>query len=356
MRIAYCWMGYSSYMASCWRALNAYEDVDLHIISCMFKNPGFKDNLIADLPHTRTTPQDLSLDALTSFLDDFQPDIMIVSGWKLPVYQRVVKAKKYAHIIKILAMDNPWEGSIRQYFGRLRHRNYFRRFKYISTPGERAAILAQVLGFSRQQNIPILYSVDDRNLTPIFERRMEDSYQWPKRFLYIGRYEHVKALDILTEAYSRYRSRVDSPWPLTCTGGGSLDHLLEDVEGIQNVGFTQPAELPELMLQHGVFVIASRYEPWGLVLPETACSGMPIVSSDACGPVTELIRPLYNGMIFPSEDIDALTDALVWIHDHYEDLPEMGRQSHLYALPFTATNWAKHWHYRFAQMMNSKHS
>ena len=37
-------------------------------------------------------------------------------------------------------------------------------------------------------------------------------------------------------------------------------------EGVSDIGFVQPSELPRVFLEHGAYVIASRYEPWGVAI------------------------------------------------------------------------------------------
>ena len=59
-----------------------------------------------------------------------------------------------------------------------------------------------------------------------------------------------------------------------------------------------------------VFVLPSEDEPWGLVINEAMCSGLPIVASERVGAAADLIQPGYNGFRFPPGDLPALTQAL----------------------------------------------
>jgi hypothetical protein len=54
----------------------------------------------------------------------------------------------------------------------------------------------------------------------------------------------------------------------------------------------------------------------------------------------ELIRPFYNGLVTPTGDMEALTKCLLWMHNHYAALPEMGRRSIGMAAPYSAEFWA----------------
>ena len=134
-----------------------------------------------------------------------------------------------------------------------------------------------------------------------------------------------------------HRAGVSDPWGLTCCGSGHGGHLLDGVEGITNLGFLQPSELPDVFAAHGTFVLASSYEPWGVVIAEAAASGLPIVCSDACGAADELVREYYNGLVTNAGDAESLARALRWIHDHEDLLPRMGERGRALAEAFSAT-------------------
>jgi glycosyltransferase involved in cell wall biosynthesis len=76
------------------------------------------------------------------------------------------------------------------------------------------------------------------------------------------------------------------------------------------LGFRNQAELPRLYAMGDLFVLPSEDEPWGLVINEAMCSGLPIVASERVGAAADLIQPGYNGFRFPPGDIPALTQAL----------------------------------------------
>ena len=51
-----------------------------------------------------------------SKIREFDPDVILVSGWSQPVYRVVCKKLKQDGIYVISGMDNPWIGSFRQWF------------------------------------------------------------------------------------------------------------------------------------------------------------------------------------------------------------------------------------------------
>jgi hypothetical protein len=48
-------------------------------------------------------------------------------------------------------------------------------------------------------------------------------------------------------------------------------------------------------------------------------------------------------MVAATGDPDGLADALVWMHRHADQLPEMGRRSRELAAAYSAEMWARRW-------------
>ena len=174
----------------------------------------------------------------------------------------------------------------------------------------------------------------------------------PRRFLFVGRYVAAKDLRTLVRGYQRYRERVSDPWPLTCRGTGPDAALLRDQPGITDAGFMQPALLPQAFHEHGVFVLPSRYEPWGVVIAEAAAAGLPVICSDACGAADDLVRPNQNGIVIPAGDAEALAGAMQWMHDHEAQLPSLARHGRDLAAAFSAQSWAERWHHYMLETLD----
>jgi glycosyltransferase involved in cell wall biosynthesis len=219
----------------------------------------------------------------------------------------------------------------------------------VFVPGERSYQYARFLGVPEDRIRRGTYGVDCDAFAPILARR-ERGGDWPRSFLFMGRYQRAKGLDVLVPAYAAYRSLVRDPWPLVCCGKGELAGLLRGVPGIEDRGFVQPADQPELLAGQGVFVLASRFDPWPLVIPESCAAGLPIVCSNACGSGVELVRPYYNGIQTPTGDVRALAGAMAWMHGAHARLPEMGRRSVELARAYSAGMWATRWHEAFVEL------
>ena len=115
----------------------------------------------------------------------------------------------------------------------------------------------------------------------------------------------------------------------------------EGMEGVNIRGFVQPAELPNLALEAGVFVLPSRFEPWGVVLHEFAAAGLPLIASDACGSATAFLRHGYNGYLHKAGDKASIRSALRrMMRSSDDDREQMGRRSSELAKQLTPQTWA----------------
>ena len=129
-------------------------------------------------------------------------------------------------------------------------------------------------------------------------------------------------------------------WAGVDVGAGRRENA---AEGVENHGFVQPGRLPSILLQQGVFINAARSDPWPLVIAEACAAGLPVIASEGCGSLVELVRPYFNGLTVPTGDVEALAQAMAWMHEHHDRLPEMGRRAQTHAAGFSAEVWAERW-------------
>lgn len=123
-----------------------------------------------------------------------------------------------------------------------------------------------------------------------------------------------KGHDLLVEALARI---ADLPWRLTLAG--SLDRapdcasaLMRAIAGhglaerITLMG--EVADMTPLYAAADIFVLASRYEGYGMVFAEALCHGLPIVATNA-GAIPEVV-PAAAGILVPPDDPEAVAAAL----------------------------------------------
>ena len=172
----------------------------------------------------------------------------------------------------ILGMDSPWRGTAVQRLSRWRLRSIVQHSDMVVTAGTRSAEYARHMGVRVDRIRSGYYGFDFDRFSPVADRRVSASNAWPRQFLFVGRYVAQKDLPMLLQAYAEYRAGVADPWGLTCCGSGPEAHLLRDHAGVVDGGFTQPADQPDMFAKHGAFVLASNFEPGGVVLAAAAAA------------------------------------------------------------------------------------
>ncbi len=130
----------------------------------------------------------------------------------------------------------------------------------------------------------------------------------PRTVIFVGRFIAKKNLERLLQAWSS-ASLTDAR--LVLAGSGPLERTLKRLAG-DNVTFepfkTQQ-ELYSFYARADALILPSISEPWGLVANEAMAAGLPVLASDRCGCVADLVEDGVNGFVF-SPDESGIADAL----------------------------------------------
>jgi glycosyltransferase involved in cell wall biosynthesis len=158
---------------------------------------------------------------------------------------------------------------------------------------------------------------------------IREKYGLPENyFLASARFIEKKNLPRLIRAYAEYRqlcrasvsdaerSAGNAPWDLVLLGDGPLRKTVNCQLSTLNLhayvhlpGFKQYEELPVYYAFAKAFVHASTTEQWGLVVNEAVASGLPVIVSNRCGCVPELVNG--NGFTFDPLDEQELAARLL---------------------------------------------
>jgi glycosyltransferase involved in cell wall biosynthesis len=357
IRVVFLWAEISGYMASCWRALARQPGLQLHVIhperlwgkkNPFLQVPGLMDGISNEM----FCSQQPDLDRwLREHVASREPDVVVMCGWFFGPYNRLVTSGHLGKAKVILGMDSPWRGTWKQRLTWLRIRKLVQRVDLVVTTGERSWEYARRAGFAEKRIRLGFYGFDESLFKEARSKRLQPGHSWPRRFLFTGRYVAQKDLPTLTAAYSVYRKSVDSPWELTCCGSGEGETVIRGVEGVTDAGFTLPQCLPEVFAEHGVFILPSRFEPWGVVIAEACASGLPVICTTACGAGMDLIRPYYNGLLVTPGNVSSLAAAMKWMHDHESTLAVMGQRGAAMADAYSAETWAVRWSHYFQELL-----
>jgi glycosyltransferase involved in cell wall biosynthesis len=340
-RIAILWQGMAGYSHAAFTAL-AQRGVDVVVFHRTLRaNQPFDGDRITDGLRAHEWRGSPDADELEAALDEFGPHAMLVSSWHIGPYRRAARRRREA-TLRILCMDNQWWATPRQLVGVVSSPLLVRpAYDAVYLPGDRAADFARKLGFSDERIVRGIYSCDHPRFDAVAEARGSDL---PARaFVFVGRLEREKGIDVLVEGYRRYRELTDDPWPLLVGGVGSEAPRLAGAPGVDAIGFVQPDRLPDLLARSGCLVLPSRFEPWGVVVHEAASVGLPVVCTSVVGAASRLVLDGYNGVIVPPGDAGSLARGLLRISTSTDDRrAAMTRASRSLARQFTPARWADH--------------
>lgn len=139
-----------------------------------------------------------------------------------------------------------------------------------------------------------------------------------KVILYVGRIDfQQKGLDILVRALARlvHERNLDIKLRLIGPDWGDLSRLEEMARKlavetrVEYLGPLPRRELVRKMHEANVFVLPSRFEPFGISLLEAMASEIPVVASRVGG-VPEIVQEGVTGLLFEPENDESLSDRV----------------------------------------------
>lgn len=141
------------------------------------------------------------------------------------------------------------------------------------------------------------------------------------KFLFIGRDFKRKGGDLVIEAFSILHSKHPD---LSLTVAGSRNR--NDIPGVTFLDDVDKEEVRELYATHDVFVMPSRYEPYGLVFQEARASGLPCIGMDRFE-MPYFIEDHVTGALLRSESPHELAELMLEVIDSSDIRNEASRRA-----------------------------
>ncbi|MFT4600538.1 MAG: glycosyltransferase involved in cell wall biosynthesis [Arenicella sp.] len=282
---------------------------------------------------------EFSQDELESELKTFSPDILVCSGWMDKGYVKAAKSFK-RQIPIVLTLDNHWTGGLKQRIASILSSFYLKKiFTHAWVPGDPQAIFAKKLGYSGDKLIRNFYCAD----VELFLNKFEESFEikrtaFPKRFLYVARYVEHKGIYEMWQAFKELKDEGLIDWELWCLGTGDEWGKRVISEGIEHFGFVQPTEMGKYLKETGVYILPSKFEPWGVTVQEFAISGFPMMISSEVGAKHTYLSD--NGFEIKAGDKNAIKEAMLKFAKMTDaELIKMGERSNEIGLSFNNKMW-----------------
>jgi glycosyltransferase involved in cell wall biosynthesis len=161
------------------------------------------------------------------------------------------------------------------------------------------------------------------------------AHKYTRTLLFSGSLTPRKGVDLLADAFLRVACN-HPHLRLDFVGTGQLEavlqHRLAPVrEQLRFLGFRQWAELPDFYRTADVLCAPSRYDGWGMIVPEGLAAGLPVIATDRMGAAIDLIRHGVNGWVIKACDLADLAAALQQVaeisSDRLDAMSRAARQS-----------------------------
>ena len=146
--------------------------------------------------------------------------------------------------------------------------------------------------------------------------------------LYISKLVPRKRPLDLVQAFEK----LTQPAVLLMVGDGPLRPSIENYVARRNMrtvimaGFQKQDALSQFYAIGDIFVLPSDYEPWGLVINESMCFSLPIITTHGVAAAADLVSK-ENGVVYEPGDIDGLAAGLQQLVQHKELRAAMGKRS-----------------------------
>ena len=306
------------------RILVLYEELAWYIVNCLnvaAENCGAEILLVCKSPHPNAPfrfpfihprIEIVNREKITAAqLDDriaaFKPQGIFLGGWSNAQYKRIVKR---SGVPAAIGFDNQWTGSLKQRIGSIVFRLTLKRsLQKAFVPAGRQEKFARALGFTPAEIVRGIYCCDYSLFRQYYDRyRAAKEIAAPHRFLFVGRFVSEKGFSTLCEAFAEWKQETSSDWELWCVGKGDIAPLSHPA--IRYFDFLQPSEMDEVIAGTSVFVLPSRFEPWGVVVHEFAAAGYPVLCTTKVGATELFLQDGKNGYVMEAATRQQLKEKL----------------------------------------------
>ena len=337
MKFLFLYTEIAEYFLACCKELSKHGEV--HIIRWPVNKEApfqFQENQSLKI----YSKSDYDFNQLNQLVANINPDVIICSGWIDKDYLKITKPY-FKKIPTIMTCDTHWNGSFKQRLATVISRfTLLNIFSHAWVPGQIQKQYVLNLGFKEKNIQTSFYSCDLDHFENIYQsQKAQKKTQFPKRFLYVGRYYEFKGIKELWQAFIDMQTEQPNEWELWCLGIGDIEPI--DHPKIKHFGFVQPKDLATYTSQTGVFVLPSRFEPWGVVVHEFAASGFPLLLSSQVGAKEQFLQEGKNGFQFKAQDITDIKLTLKKIVNASEpELQAMSVHSNMLSKNISPVKWA----------------
>jgi glycosyltransferase involved in cell wall biosynthesis len=190
-----------------------------------------------------------------------------------------------------------------------------RRAEAILTMGEKGEESYKTIGIGKKNIFQMPYSC---NLDEYLKVNRDIGKKRNHRRLSIivtARLIELKRVGLAIEGFVSLADKYKE-WDLKICGDGPLRKKLEEKipreyrNRVQFLGFVTKENQPDMYSESDIFLLTSRQDGWGMVIPEAMATGLPVICTSAVESAKEMLVNRDCGILIEPENKQLLTDAL----------------------------------------------
>ena len=279
-------------------------------------------------------------------IKDFQPDIIHIHD-HYSISQAAVKIARHQHI-RVIGTNHfmpenlvpylPLPQVIQPGMNKLLWMwmlDLYNQLDAVTAPSRTAAVLLRQQGLTRPV-YPISCGIDPHEFKPdpdLNRRALRRRYGLDsdrKLFLFVGRVDGEKRLDVILEAL-KVLDRDDIQFGIAGKGAArsKLESLAAELglgERVHFTGFIPAADLPSLLNSADIFAMPSEAELLSIATLEAMACGRPVLAARS-NALPELVEDGHNGFLFQPGEVQDAARKMAWLVDHSDQWGAMGLAS-----------------------------
>lgn len=152
----------------------------------------------------------------------------------------------------------------------------------------------------------------------VFYYKPHETY-YPMRFAHVSNMVFQKNVEGMLQAFAKVK-KANVPFLLNLVGPlpASIATLIKSLDLQQEVFIRNERsnkEVAEILQQSDAFVFFTRFETFGCVTIEANACGLPVILTNL-EVSRELVTENVNGLFVESENVEALTQKILWLSEH----------------------------------------
>ena len=176
-----------------------------------------------------------------------------------------------------------------------------------------------------------------------------------KSAIFVGRYSYQKDIKSLLRIWEMVHQRHPN-WVLHMFGGYGDQHdiLSREIERMGvNIMIHQPtASIYEEYLKNSLLLMTSRFEPFGLVLPEAMSCGLPVVAFNCPYGPANIISDGKDGFLIKNGDVNDYVEKVCLLMENEDMRMRIGQAGVLSSQRFRASIIMPQWIKLFSKLSN----